>query len=203
MSHTANGADLTQAAADDASRGLRIEGTHTLESGSYLFRLVERADTPDAGCISSPWWFQESTIRKILLKARDHCEYAGIALNNAACKQAREAAALSATWAGSGANYLLVGKIIAPVAFIWGAPKPVGLERENAPAATGLNTGATIESIECVPNPLCVQFYLPGMRDTRMASKCISPQGRFKFSHSPELAEGDIEGFLRKVKGAG
>lgn len=201
MSFAVNGAELTQIAADDASTGLRIEGSSLLEPGSYIFKLVERVDKPDTECILSPWWFQESSIRKLLIDARDHREHAGISLNNAACKQAREDAALSTTWPGSGSSYVLVGKIIAPVSFIWGAPKPVGLVTGNMPYATGLNTGSNVDSIELSPNPLCVQFYLPGMRNPKLALKCISPQGKFKFSHSEELVAGDIEGFLRKIKG--
>jgi hypothetical protein len=203
MSLAANGAELTQTAADDASSGLRVEGTNTLEPGSYLFKLVERADVPDEKCMLSPWWFQESVVRKLLINARDSREYPGITLNNAACRQAREDAALSTTWLGSGSNYLLVGKVIAPVSFIWGAPRAVGLASSNESRATGLSAGSNVESIERIPNPLCVQFYLPGMRDPKMALKCISPQGKFKFSHSEELAAGDVEGFLRKIKGGG
>jgi hypothetical protein len=196
-----NASELTPAAKQDASRGLRDEGTLVLWPGSFLFKLVERADKSDSDLMLSPWWFQEAAIRKILVDARDQRNNSGITLNNAACMQARENAGLSRMWNGSGANYLLVGKVIGPVEVIWGAPKPVGVLTGGDDSTSGLETGSNIESIEIIPNPLCVQFYLPGMRNHLIARKCISPKGKFKFAHSAELASGDIEGFLRTVKG--
>jgi hypothetical protein len=203
MATATNAGEFTQKAKDDAGRGLREEGTTIIWPGSFLFKFVERADIPDKISMLSPWWFQESAVRRVLLKARDHRSNAGITLNSAACVQAREDAGLSKTWDGAGANYILVGKVISPVKVIWGTPQPVGVQNAAHGGTSGLQDGSDVESIEIIPNPQCVQFYVAGMRDPLMARKCIAPKGKFKFSHSEELASGMVEEFLTKIKGGG
>lgn len=196
-----NSSAFTNVAKADAERGLREEGTTILWAGSFLFKFVQRADIPDEVSLLSPWWFQESAIRRILIKARDHRSNEGITLNNATCLQASEDAGLSKNWKNCGANYILVGKVIGPVKVIWGAPKPVGVEMTKSGFTSGLEFRSDVESIEIIPNPQCVQFYVPGMRNPNVARKCITPKGKFKFTHSEELASGKIEEFLNRIKG--
>jgi hypothetical protein len=200
MTIAVNSVAVTQEAADHASIGLRVEGMSTLLPDSIIFKLLLSSLETDWKCMLSPWWFQESSIRKMLIAARDHREYAHVSLNNAACMQAREDAALSKTWGKSGSNYILVGKVIAPVRFLWGAPKSVGSEKATSTIAQGLHNGSNIADLERIPNPLCVQFYIPGMSDPKIAVQCIAPQGRFKFAHSEELATGNIDAFLTRIK---
>jgi hypothetical protein len=173
---------------------MRIEGEDCLRPGSMLFRFVQRADVSDREYVSSPWWFQISAVRKILQAARS-----GHRGSDKADEQVSRMAALSQTWDRSGANYLLAAKVTAPIIFYWGAPKPVGKRRAEQGLASGLSNGESVTQIEIVPDPRCVQFYVPGMKKKELARKAFRVSSRTKFTHSVDLAKGEIEVFLKRI----
>ena len=179
-----------------AERGMRVEGIDQLAAGALLYRFVQRADVRDDTCSASPWWFQQSAVRRILEAAR-----MGHRGEDSVAGQAARMAALSATWPRSGANYLLAAKARAPLAFFWGAPRPVGKRSAAQTEATGLASGDDIHSLEHIPDPRCTQFFIPGLWDPALSGKAIRVVSRTKFSHSADLADGDIDTFLRQTGG--
>jgi hypothetical protein len=189
-----NGAYVNEAAHEDAQNGMRVEGVDCVNPGTMLFRFVQRADVKDEDYVASPWWFQLSTVRKVLEAAR-----AGHRDSERVSDQATRMAALSSTWDRSGANYLLAAKVSAPLAFFWGPPCSVGKTSGNQKKASGLKSGSSIAELEVVPDPRCVQFYVPGMSDKALARKALRVASRTKFKHSIDLANGDIDVFLARL----
>ncbi len=189
-----NSCYVNETARQVAEGGMRVEGANDFSPGTVLFRFVQRADVADEVYISSPWWFQASSVRRILQAARE-----GHRGESQASGQASRMAALSSTWARSGAHYLLAARVIAPVTFLWGAPRAVGMRNSGDERASGLDSGSVVAEIEIVPDPRCVQLFLPGMQDASLARKAVSVISRTKMKHSEALAEGEIEVFLRSV----
>ena len=161
--------------------------------GAVLFRFLKRSDVRDADCIGSPWWFQGSVIRKVLSAARD-----GAGGANSPAMHATKKAALSQSWADSGANYLLCVKVTAPISVLWGPPRSIG-KAAGSRRVSGLLDGANVDEVEVVPDPQCVQFYIPGMWEPKVASRAVKVLSRTKFKHSVELEQGEVEAFLRRV----
>lgn len=190
---TINSAFVDEASAARASRGLRIEGVTEFWPGAILYRFFQRSDTRDADCIKSPWWFQGSSIRRILSAARD-----GAGGSSSVATQAARKAGLSEAWADSGANYLLCARVAAPISVLWGPPRPIG-KLVGSDVVSGLADGADVDEVEVVPDPLCVQFYVPGMWQPEIAAKAVRIRSRTKFKHALELEQGEIEAFLRRV----
>ncbi|TXH95314.1 MAG: hypothetical protein E6Q73_15000 [Pseudorhodobacter sp.] len=191
---TLNSCYVNETTREVAESGMRVEGVSDFLPGTALFRFVQRADVADAIYISSPWWFQASSVRRILEAAR-----AGHRGESLASVQASRMAALSSTWARAGAHYLLAARVIAPVTFLWGAPRAVGRVSPGQTAASGLHSDVMIEEVEIVPDPRCVQLFLPGMENPALSRKVVSVISRTKMRHSEALAEGEIEVFLRSV----
>lgn len=191
-----NHAFVNKQARAAAARGMRIEGIDHLHAGSLLYRFVQRADVHDDRYVSSPWWFQQAAVRKVLEAAR-----MGHRGDDSVAGQASRMAALSSTWPDSGANYLLVAKVAAPLVFFWGAPRPVGEATAAQQQASGLASGDDIHRLEIVPDPRCTQFFVPGMWDPDLSRKALRVVSRTKFSHSSDLAGGEVEAFLRQVGG--
>lgn len=189
-----NSCYVNQGVWEKAEGGMRVEGVNDFSPGTVLFRFVQRADVADETYISSPWWFQASAVRRILQAAR-----AGHRSESQASGQASRMAALSSTWAGSGAHYLLAARVIAPITFLWGAPRAVGKVQADQKVASGLNSESAVAEIEIVPDPRCVQLFVPGMWDKSLARKAVSVISRTKMKHSEALADGEIEVFLRSV----
>ena len=193
--HAVNGAYVNESAHQDAETGMRVEGLDYMNPGTMLFKFVQRADVKGEDYAASPWWFQVSAVRKVLQAAR-----AGHRGSDSASDQATRMAALSSTWERSGANYLLAAKVAAPLAFFWGSPRSVGKTTPGQKKATGLQGGSSVEELEVVPDPRCVQFYVPGMSDKAMARKAVRVASRTKLKHSVDLANGDIEVFLASLR---
>lgn len=189
-----NSCYLDKAAWDEARSGMRVEGEGGFSPGTVLFRFVLRPDVANQEYISSPWWFQASAVRLILQAAR-----AGHRGESLASGQASRMAALSSTWVGSGAHYLLAARVIAPITFLWGAPRAVGKVQADQKAASGLKSESAVVEIEIVPDPRCVQLFVPGMRDKSLARKAFSVISCTKMEDSEALAGGEIEVFLRSV----
>ena len=145
---------VNEASATSASTGMRIEGVMNFWPGAVLFRFLKRSDVRDADCIGSPWWFQGSVIRKVLSAARD-----GAGGANSPAMHATKKAALSQSWADSGANYLLCVKVTAPISVLWGPPRSIG-KAAGSRRVSGLLDGANVDEVEVVPDPQCVQFYI-------------------------------------------
>jgi|GEM_PF-6704912 len=206
-----NDAYVNEASHEFASRGMRVEGTAHIDPGTVLHRFVLRADVADCIYVANPWWFQASAVRKILEAARQ-----GHFGDSTASGQATKGAGLSKTWKNnadtmeedkidktkeSGSHYLLTVKTFASLTLFWGAPRAVGKADAKDKRAQGLQSGDDVAEIEVVPNPRCVQFFIPGMHE--IASKAVSVVSKTKLKHSTELAGGDVELFLRKVSGRG
>ena len=184
-----------------ACGGLRIEGTTVLQPLTILHRFVARADVSNEVYVASPWWFQASAVRKVLEAARS-----GHRDDFTAQGQASKGAGLSEKWkqeepckVQSGSHYLLTVKTIAPLVTFWGAPRAVGAVVGRPKEASGLKFEDDVAEVEVVPDPRCVQFYIPGMRD--IAFKAVAVVSKTKMKHSTDLAGGDIEVFLRKAAG--
>lgn len=192
--HAINQAHVNETAHEHAQKGMRVEGIDYLQPGSTLYRLIQRADFADLKCIASPWWFQASAVRKILQAARE--AHRG---NSKVADQATKMAALSSSWPDSGANYLLVATVAAPLAFFWGTPRPVGKSCPQQDSASGLQSHDDVDDIEVVPDARCIQFYVPGVWDEALARKAFRVRSRTKFKHSTDLADGNVEVFLAKL----
>lgn len=190
---TINSTYINKASRTSASKGMRVEGEMSIWPGAVLFRFLQRADVRDADCVGSPWWFQASVIRKVLNAARD-----GAGAENRPALHATRKAGLSKSWARSGANYLLCAKVTAPISLYWGPPRPIGTSA-GSQTVSGLCGGGDVDEIEVVPDPQCVQFFIPGMWEPKVASRAVKVLSRTKFKHSVELEQGEVEAFLRRV----
>lgn len=189
-----NSTFVTDANAQRAAKGMRIQGMHELMPGGTLYRFVQRADLPAEKLLSSPWWFQAQAVRQVLTAARE-----GHRGDDTVSGQAARMAGLSKSWAGSGAHYLLAARVIGPLSVLWGTPLPIG----TSPGSSGVSglAGDQATGIEIVPDPRCVQFYAPGMWDKSVYWKTVTVLSCTKFKHSEELADGEIEAFLSRVSG--
>jgi hypothetical protein len=75
----------------------------------------------------------------------------------------------------------------------------VGKVQADQKAASGLKSESAVVEIEIVPDPRCVQLFVPGMRDKSLARKAVSVISCTKMEDSEALAGGEIEVFLRSV----
>jgi len=186
---------MKQDATQRAAQGMRIQGSTQISVGAVLFRFVADAVTSDQVCVKSPWWFQSSAVRQILIAARQ-----GHRGDYSSASQARKRAALSDTWIGSGANYLLSAKLLEPLQVLWGVGRPIGTKSGHQ-GTVGLDGAGEVTEIETVADSQCVQFFIPGMWLPDIALKAVQVIARSNLAENPELEQGEIELFLAHASG--
>lgn len=186
-----NNAFINQEAWKSAGEGMRVEGLTLVNPDFRLFKFIQNSTSRDADLIKSPWWFQAPEVRNILNDARYHSS--GISTPS---EQAKQSAGISSTWLSAGTNYILAARTFAPIRVLWGTPKPIGSVTPGS-KVSGLESGQEISDIEIIPDPECVQFFIPG--SWKIANRFLSIQSRTKLDNNEFLLAGDIEGFINQI----
>lgn len=221
MDKCLNDSYCTQEISEHAGKGMYIEGTDIFAPCTIIYKFVESSEIKSAIQMASPWWFGESTLRKVLLNARDLRHLVDSFDAKAAAKTARENAALSKNWKNSegylmaGANYLLVGKLLSLTRCWYGKPKVVGVQHAVSEAEKKLIEEGkyyskvnpvfgidgymdTVGYIELIPDPRCTQLYFPGMRE--IANRLVIAKKRVRLRNNIDLNNGEIETFIMNMR---